>query len=148
MQLHDHYSFDWCLNHSVGKIAKEAADTFASYSPEEHIPLGKNMLTMAMKAISVAGMGRKFLNTKEIHKLGSAYDMVRIEVPGILQNIENIIFHFLTTSYSSLVNKVNQRWEKWAWFLFLLHQINYRAFDMTDRAVKSHEHGTNIQAHG
>lgn len=101
---------------------------------------------MAMKAISVAGMGRKFLNTKEIHKLGSAYDMVRIEVPGILQNIENIIFHFLATS--SLVNKVNQRLEKWAWFLFLLHQINYRAFDMTDQAVKSHEHGTNIQAHG
>lgn len=102
---------------------------------------------MAMKAISVAGMGRKFLNTKEIHKLGSAYDMVRIEVPGILQNIENIIFHFLATS--SLVNKVNQsRLEKWAWFLFLLHQINYRAFDMTDQAVKSREHGTNIQAHG
>ena len=100
-----------------------------------------------MKAISVAGMGRKFLNTKEIHKLGSAYDMVRIEVPGILQNIENIIFHFLATS--SLVNKVNQsRLEKWAWFLFLLHQINYRAFDMTDQAVISCEHGTNIQAHG
>lgn len=87
MQLHDHYSFDWWLNHSVGKIAKEAADTVASYSPEEHIPLGKNMLTMAMKAISVAGMGRKFLNTKEIHKLGSAYDMVRIQVPRILQKL-------------------------------------------------------------
>lgn len=97
MQLHEHYSFDWWLNHSVEKIAKEAADIFASYSPEEHIPLGKNMLTMAIKAISVAGMGHKFLNTKEIHKLGSAYDMVRIEVPGILQNIENIIFHFLAT---------------------------------------------------
>lgn len=45
------------------------------------------MLTMAMKAISVAGMGRKFLNTKEIHKLGSAYDMVRIQVPRILQKL-------------------------------------------------------------
>ena len=54
------------------------------------------MLTMTIKAISVAGMGRKFLNTNEIRKLESAYDMVRIEVPGILQ-IENRIFHFLAT---------------------------------------------------
>lgn len=32
--------------------------------------------------------------------------------------------------------------------VFTPPNLNYRAFDMTDQAVKSYEHGTNIQAHG
>jgi len=63
------------------KIAKETADTLAKYSPEEHIPLGKVMVAMAIKAISVAGMGREFFDKKEIEKLETAYEVVRIGVP-------------------------------------------------------------------
>ena len=60
------------------KIAKETADSLAKYSPEEHIPLEKVMLAMAIKAISVAGMGREFFDKKEIEKLETAYGGVRI----------------------------------------------------------------------
>ncbi|KAM7450025.1 hypothetical protein ABFA07_002135 [Porites harrisoni] len=56
-------------------IAKETADTLAKYSPEEHIPLGKVMVAMAIKAISVAGMGREFFDKKEIEKLETAYEV-------------------------------------------------------------------------
>lgn len=71
------------------KIAKETADTLAKYSPEEHIPLGKVMVAMAIKAISVAGMGREFFDKKEIEKLETAYEVVRIGVHWLLQNIDD-----------------------------------------------------------
>lgn len=70
------------------KIAKETADTLAKYSPKEHIPLGKVMVAMAIKAISVAGMGREFFDKKEIEKLETAYEVVRIGVHWLLQNID------------------------------------------------------------
>ena len=59
------------------QIAKETADKFAKCSPEEHIPLEKSMLAMAVKAICVAGMGRMFMDEKEIDKLTTMYDVVR-----------------------------------------------------------------------
>ncbi|XP_078377093.1 cytochrome P450 20A1-like [Oculina patagonica] len=57
------------------KIAKETADKFAKCGSEEHIPLAKNMIAMAVKAISVAGMGRIFMDEKEIDKLTTIYDV-------------------------------------------------------------------------
>ena len=50
---------------------------FATFAVnQEHIPLGESMITMAIKAISVAGMGRFFMDEKEIQKLTSAYEDV------------------------------------------------------------------------
>ena len=43
---------------------------------QEHIPLGKSMLAMTIKAISVAGMGRFFMDRKEIDKMAIAYEVV------------------------------------------------------------------------
>lgn len=57
------------------KIAKETADKFATSGPHEHIPLGKSMIAMAIKAISVAGMGRSFMDEKEVDKLAAVYDV-------------------------------------------------------------------------
>ncbi|KAJ7388021.1 hypothetical protein OS493_040337 [Desmophyllum pertusum] len=62
------------MKHFV-EIAKETADKFAKRSPEEHIPLAKSMIAMAVKAISVAGMGRIFMDEKEIDKLTTMYDV-------------------------------------------------------------------------
>ena len=45
---------------------------------QEHIPLGESMIAMAIKAISVAGMGRFFMDENEIHKLTTAYEDVCI----------------------------------------------------------------------
>lgn len=56
------------------RVAKETADNFAKCSPEEHIPLDKSMITMAVKAIAVAGMGRIFMDEKEIDKLATMYN--------------------------------------------------------------------------
>ena len=56
------------------------ADKFAKRSPEEHIPLAKSMITMAVKAISVAGMGRIFMDDKEIDKLATMYHEVGFPV--------------------------------------------------------------------
>lgn len=48
---------------------------FATFAVnQEHIPLGESMIAMAIKAISVAGMGRFFMDEKEIQKLTSAYE--------------------------------------------------------------------------
>jgi len=58
------------------QIAKETADSFATRSPQEHIPLGKSMVAMAIRAISVAGMGRAFMGKKEIDKLETMYETV------------------------------------------------------------------------
>ena len=38
------------------------------------------MLAMAIKAISVAGMGRAFKEEKEIHKLQTLYELVRFAI--------------------------------------------------------------------
>lgn len=57
------------------KIAKETADKFAKGGSQEHIPLGKSMIAMAIKAISVAGMGRSFMDEKEVDKLAAVYDV-------------------------------------------------------------------------
>lgn len=57
------------------KIAKETADKFATGGPQEHIPLGKTMIAMAIKAISVAGMGRSFMDAKEVDKLAAVYNV-------------------------------------------------------------------------
>lgn len=66
-----------CLLHMFCKqIAKETADSFATRSPQEHIPLGKSMVAMAIRAISVAGMGRAFMGKKEIDKLETMYETV------------------------------------------------------------------------
>ena len=35
------------------------------------------MIAMAIKAISVAGMGRSFMDEKEVDKLAAVYDVVR-----------------------------------------------------------------------
>ena len=61
----------------LSQIAKETADKFAKCGSQEHIPLGKSMVAMAIKAISVAGMGRIFMNEKELDKLATMYDVVR-----------------------------------------------------------------------
>lgn len=56
---------------------KEMVVKFATFAVnQEHIPLGESMITMAIKAISVAGMGRFFMDEKEIQKLTSAYEGV------------------------------------------------------------------------
>ena len=47
------------------------------------------MVAMAIKAISVAGMGREFFDKKEIEKLETAYEVVRIGVHWLLQNIDD-----------------------------------------------------------
>lgn len=60
------------------QIAKETADKFAKGGSQEHIPLGKSMIAMAIKAISVAGMGRSFMDEKEVDKLAAVYDVVRL----------------------------------------------------------------------
>ena len=62
------------------QVAKETADNFAKCSPEEHIPLDKSMITMAVKAIAVAGMGRIFMDEKEVDKLATMYNEVRFPV--------------------------------------------------------------------
>ena len=62
------------------QVAKETADNFAKCSPEEHIPLDKYMITMAVKAIAVAGMGRIFMDEKEIDKLATMYNEVSFPV--------------------------------------------------------------------
>ena len=36
------------------------------------------MIAMAIKAISVAGMGRSFMDEKEVDKLAAVYDVVRL----------------------------------------------------------------------
>ena len=36
------------------------------------------MIAMAIKAISVAGMGRSFMDEKEVDKLAAVYDLVRL----------------------------------------------------------------------
>ena len=36
------------------------------------------MIAMAIKAISVAGMGRSFMDEKEVEKLAAVYDVVRL----------------------------------------------------------------------
>lgn len=56
-------------------IAKETADKFSTSSPQEHIPLGKSMISMAIRAISAAGMGRTFMDSKEIDKLEAMYEV-------------------------------------------------------------------------
>ena len=38
------------------------------------------MITMAVKAIAVAGMGRIFMDEKEIDKLATMYDVVRFPI--------------------------------------------------------------------
>ena len=62
------------------QVAKETADNFAKCSREEHIPLGRSMITMTMKAIAVAGMGRIFMDDKEIEKLATMYHEVRFPI--------------------------------------------------------------------
>ena len=63
------------------QVAKETADNFAKCSPEEHIPLDKSMITiLAVKAIAVAGMGRIFMDEKEIDKLATMYNEVSFPV--------------------------------------------------------------------
>ena len=62
------------------QVAKETADNFAKCSPEEHIPLDKSMITMAVKAIAVAGMGCIFMDEKEIDKLATMYNEVSFPV--------------------------------------------------------------------
>ena len=65
-----------CVNVYDGQIAKETADHFSKFHPQEHIPLGKNMVAMAIKAIAVAGMGRFFMDDEEVDKLRTAYEEV------------------------------------------------------------------------
>ena len=54
---------------------------------QEHIPLGRSMIAMAIKAICVAGMGRFFMDKKEVSKMATAYedvsqsDFQKISVP-------------------------------------------------------------------
>ena len=72
---HNNYCCYW---HSFGQqIAKETADKFAQLPPQGHIPLGKHMLAMAIKAIAMTGMGRLFNDDKEVYKLATAYEEVR-----------------------------------------------------------------------
>ncbi|KAL9966277.1 hypothetical protein ACROYT_G024326 [Oculina patagonica] len=57
------------------KVAKETVEKFTTCSQtQEHIPLGKSMMAMAIKAICVAGMGRFFMDKKEISKMATAYE--------------------------------------------------------------------------
>lgn len=71
------FSHDAVMNYyeHFTQIAKEMAVKFATFAVnQEHIPLGESMIAMAIKAISVAGMGRFFMDEKEIQKLTSAYE--------------------------------------------------------------------------
>lgn len=52
-------------------------EKFVTYSQtQEHIPLGRSMLAMTIKAISVAGMGCFFMDEKEADKMEIAYETV------------------------------------------------------------------------
>lgn len=52
-------------------------EKFVTYShTQEHIPLGRSMLAMTIKAISVAGMGCFFMDKKEVDKMAIAYETV------------------------------------------------------------------------
>lgn len=51
-------------------------ETFAE--KQEHIPLEKSMMAMAIKSILVAGMGHFFMDEKEINKMATAYEEVGI----------------------------------------------------------------------
>ncbi|PFX30461.1 hypothetical protein AWC38_SpisGene4743 [Stylophora pistillata] len=57
------------------QIAKETADKFAKGGLQEHISLWKSMIAMAIKAISVAGMGCSFMEKKEVDELAAMYDV-------------------------------------------------------------------------
>lgn len=60
------------------QIAKQTAAKFdTSAENQEHIPLEKSMMAMAIKSILVAGMGRFFMDEKEIAKMTTAYEDVR-----------------------------------------------------------------------
>ena len=59
------------------QIAKETAAKFANFADnQEHVPLEKSMIAMAIKSILVAGMGRLFMDEKEISKMTTAYEDV------------------------------------------------------------------------
>ena len=62
---------------SLNQIAKETANQFSTSSLQEHVPLGKSMVAMAIRAISAVGMGRAFREEKEIDKLSTVYELVR-----------------------------------------------------------------------
>ena len=67
------------------QIANETADKFATCSPQEHLPLAKHMVAMAIRAISVAGMGRTFMmESREIDKLETMYEVVRFLPSAIM----------------------------------------------------------------
>lgn len=52
-------------------------EKFVTYSQtQEHIRLGRSMLAMTIKAISVAGMGCFFMDEKEVDKMEIAYETV------------------------------------------------------------------------
>lgn len=70
------------------QIAKETADKFATYSPQEHVPLGKHMVAMAIRAISAAGMGRTFMENNDIYKLETMYETCWNEMEVRLTNPE------------------------------------------------------------
>lgn len=57
------------------QIAKETANQFSTSSLQEHVPLGKSMVAMAIRAISALGMGRAFREEKEIDKLSTVYEL-------------------------------------------------------------------------
>ncbi|PFX15447.1 hypothetical protein AWC38_SpisGene20337 [Stylophora pistillata] len=61
------------------RIAKETADKFAKGGLQEHISLWKCMIAMAIKAISVTGMGRSFRDKKEVDELAAMYDVIELE---------------------------------------------------------------------
>lgn len=62
---------------SLNQIANETANHFSTSSLQEHVPLGKSMVAMAIRAISAVGMGRAFRDEKEIDKLSTVYELVR-----------------------------------------------------------------------
>ena len=90
---------------------------FATFAVnQEHISLGESMIAMAIKAISVAGMGRFFMDEKEIQKLTSAYEGVCTEIV-----IQFIIAIFPLVFIIGLYLEVFIIWQK---FMFILKLIN------------------------